>query len=196
MRFLCTRVAASLLLAALFTFPDCELSAGTNDSPTNAERPLVTYPVQGAQRIKRKLSEIILPTVHFDGVPLAEVVKRLAEDAKKFDPERKGLNFLIYDLVDSAPVLSTTTNAVPTPRAISLSDGLIQVRQPLAGLTLRHALEVICRSAEVPTQFYVEEYAITFFPRQPGGVFSRTFRANPDTFMQGLPGVVTGPTLR
>ena len=103
-------------------------------------------------------------------------MKRLSEDAKKFDPEQKGLNFLIYDPADFAPVLNTTTNAAPAPRPNSLSDGLIQVRQPLAGLTLRHALEVICRSAEMPTSFYVEEYAITFFPRQPGGVFNRTFR--------------------
>ncbi len=196
MRFPFHRVAASLLLAALFALPDFQLFAGTNDSPANAERPLVTHPVQGAQRIKRKLSEIVLPIAHFEGVPLAEVVKRLSEDAKKFDPEKKGLNFLIYDPLEAAPALTTTTNAAPTPRPTSLSDGLIHVLQPLAGLTLRHALEVICRSAEVPTHYHIEEYAVTFFPRQPAGVFSRTFRANPDAFQQGLPGVVTGPTQR
>ena len=192
LRLPCHRFALILFLAALFTPSTFHLVAGTNDAPTIAERTPPTYPVHGAQRIKRKLSEIVLPTIHFDAVPLAEVVKRLSEDAKKFDPEKKGLNFLIYDPVEVSPLANTTTNTTPPLRPASLSEGLIHVRQPLTGLTLRHALEVICRSAEVPTHFYIEEYAVTFFPRQPAGVFSRTLRANPDTFRQGLPGVVSG----
>ena len=31
--------------------------------------------------------------------------------------------------------------------------------------TLRQALDVICKTAELPTQFSVEEYAIAFIPR-------------------------------
>ena len=44
-------------------------------------------------------------------------------------------------------------------------------------------------------KFYIEEYAVAIIPRRPGEVLGRTFRANPDTFKQGLPGVVSGATL-
>ena len=67
--------------------------------------------------------------------------------------------------------------------------------QPLNNLTLRHALDVICKNAELPTQFSVEEYAIVFIPRGPVAYFSRIFRVNPDTFIQGLQGVVGNPVL-
>ena len=168
-----------------------EWSAALGASPTNAELPaVVTYPVKGVQHIKRKLGQIVLPEVHFDGVPLAEVVKRLSAEAKRFDPERRGVNFVIFD-PPQAPVPPVVGgNPAPVGAPLSLGDGLIHVRQPLTGLTLREALDVICKSAEVPTQFGVEDYAVSFFLRVPGGVFGRTIRANPDTFRQGLPGVV------
>ncbi|MEN9574250.1 MAG: hypothetical protein RL514_2105 [Verrucomicrobiota bacterium] len=167
---------------------------------TNSEVPFLTHSSKGAQGLNRKLDRIVLPEVHFDGVPLAEVVKRLAEDAQKFDPEpdpkRKGVNLLINDVAPAAPLLDVSGNPVPAARPVLLSEGLIRVNQPLKNLTLRQALDVICKTAELPTQFSVEEYAIAFIPRGPGGAyFSRTFRVNPDTFMQGLQGVASTPVI-
>ena len=185
-------VSSLWLTALVVALPD--LSAAPPEVRTNSETATLTYPVIGVRRIKRKLDEIVLPEVHFDGVSLAEVVKRLSDEAKRFDPEKKGLNFLIFDPVPPAPVLDVSGNPVPAGQSVSLGEGLIQVRQPLTGLTLRHALDVICKSAEVPMQFGVEEYAVTFFPRAPAaGVFGRTLRVNPNTFQQGLPGVVGNP---
>ncbi|KAF0172204.1 MAG: peptidase M56 BlaR1, partial [Limisphaerales bacterium] len=166
---------------------------------TNFEAPFLTHSSKGAQRINRKLDEIVLPEVHFDAVPLVGVVQRLIEDAKKFDPEpdpkKKGLNFLINDVAPAAPLLDAAGNPVPVARPVALSEGLVRVSQPLKSLTLRHALDVICKNAELPTQFSVEEYAIVFIPRGPVAYYSRIFRVNPDTFIQGLQGVVGSPVL-
>jgi tetratricopeptide (TPR) repeat protein len=162
---------------------------------TNSQVPFLTHSSKGAQRINRKLEEIVLPEVHFDAVPLVGVVQRLMEDAKKFDPEKKGLNFLINDVSPAAPLLDAAGNPVPVARPVALSEGLVRVTQPLKNLTLRQALDVICKSAELPTQFSVEEYAIAFIPRGPVAYYSRIFRVSPDAFIQGLQGVVGSPVL-
>ncbi|NBR84950.1 MAG: hypothetical protein EBS84_03790 [Proteobacteria bacterium] len=162
---------------------------------TNTQSPFITHSSKGAQRINRKLGEIVLPEVHFDAVPLVGVVQRLIEEAKKFDPEQKGLNFLINDVAPAAPLLDAAGNPVPVARPVALSEGLVRVTQPLKNLTLRQALDVICKTAELPTQFSVEEYAIVFIPRGPVAYYSRIFRVNPDTFIQGLQGVVGNPVL-
>lgn len=197
----CLRVwlAVSGLGLALFVLCPLDSSAANSYARTNSEVPFLTHTSKGAQLINRKLEEIVLPEVHYDGVPLAEVVKRLSEAAKKFDPDpdpkKKGLNFLINDVSPQLPLIDANRNPVPTAQPVALSEGLIRVGQPLKNLTLRHALDVICKNAELPTQFSVEEYAIVFIPRGPVAYFSRIFRVNPDTFIQGLQGVVGNPVL-
>lgn len=161
---------------------------------TNATAPFLTHSSRGSQRLNRKLEEIVLPEVHFDGVPLAEVMKRLDAEVRKLDPEPdpklKGVNFLINDTTVDTALLEAAGSPVPAAQPVALSEGLIRVSQPLKNLTLRQALDVICKTAELPTQFRVEEYAIAFIPRGPVAYYARTFRVNPDTFMQGLRGVV------
>ena len=199
----CLRVwlAVSGLGLALFVLCPLDSSAANSYARTNSEVPFLTHTSKGAQLINRKLEEIVLPEVHFDAVPLAEVVKRLSEAAKKFDPDpdpkKKGLNFLINDVSPQLPLIDANGNPVPRAQSVALSEGLIRVGQPLKNLTLRHALDVICKNAELPTQFSVEEYAIVFIPRGPGNAayFSRIFRVNPNTFIQGLQGVVGNPVL-
>lgn len=170
---------------------------------TNAERPFLTHSSKGAQFINRKLDQIVLPEIHFDGVPLKDVVKRLADDAKQFDPDKKGLNFLINDVnrpalaTSAAPALDPNGSPIPAAQPVPLSETLVHLSLPLKGLTLREALDAICKTSEGGAGFYVEEYAVAFIPRGPGsfGLFSRTFRVSPDAFMQGLQGVVTSPVL-
>ena len=47
----------------------------------------------GRQAISNKLERIRLDTVSYDGLPLREVVINLRDEAKKRDPEKKGINF-------------------------------------------------------------------------------------------------------
>ena len=49
----------------------------------------------GRQAISDKLERIRLDTVNYDGLPLGEVVVNLRDEAKKRDPEKKGINFLM-----------------------------------------------------------------------------------------------------
>ena len=199
----CLRVwlAVSALGLALFVLCPLDSSAANPYARTNSEVPFLTHTSKGAQLINRKLEEIVLPEVHYDGVPLAEVVKRLSEAAKKFDPDpdpkKKGLNFLINDVSPQLPLIDANGNPVPRAQSVALSEGLIRVGQPLKNLTLRQVLDVICKTAELPTQFSVEEYAIVFIPRGPGNAayYSRMFKVNPDTFIQGLQGGVGNPVL-
>jgi hypothetical protein len=168
---------------------------------TNAERPFLTHSSKGAQLINRKLDQIVLPEIHFDGVPLKDVVNRLIVDVKRFDPNRKGLNFLIHDVnhtaltATAAPALDPNGNQIPAAQPVPLSETLVHLNLPLKGLTLREALDAICKTSEGGAGIYVEEYAVAFIPRGPGAsaLFSRTFRVSPDAFMQGLQGVVTSP---
>ena len=168
---------------------------------SNAERPFLTHSSKGAQFINRKLDAIVLPEIHFDGVPLKDVVKRLADEAKQFDPEKKGLNFLINDVnrtaLNAAPALDPNGNPVPAAQPVPLSETLVHLSLPLKSLTLREALDAICKTSEGGAGFAVEEYAVAFIPRGPGAsaLFSRTFRVSPDAFMQGLQSVVASPVL-
>ena len=168
---------------------------------TNAERPFLTHSSKGAQLINRKLDQIVLPEIHFDGVPLKDVVKRLADDAKQLDPEKKGLNFLINDVnrtaLTAAPAVDPNGNPMPAAQPVPLSETLVHLSLPLKGLTLREALDAICKTSEGGAGFAVEEYAVAFIPRGPGAsaLFSRTFRVSPDAFMQGLQGVVASPVI-
>ncbi len=166
---------------------------------TNAARPFLTHSSKGAQRLNRKLDEIVLPEIHFDGVPLKDVVRRLGDDAKQFDPEKKGLNFIINDVnrtaLNAAPAFDPNGNVLPAAQPVPLSESLVQLSLPLKGLTLREALDAICKTSEGGAGFTVEEYAVAFIPRGPGAsaLFSRTFRVSPDAFMQGLQGVAGTP---
>ncbi len=149
-----------------------------NERPRNNSQVLFpTHSSKGAQIINRKLDEITLPEVRFDSVTLPEVVKWLKAAAEQSDPEpdpkKKGLNFLIDNVVVdyisanvqagapgravAAPgpsVLDPVTGqplpargkALPTP---ALATALVKVTTTLTNLTLRQTLDVICKTAEV-----------------------------------------------
>ncbi len=65
----------------------------------------------GRQGIIDKLDRIRLDTIHFDGLPLSEVLRNLSEQSKLRDPEHKGINFLINPNPDKSgvPVAAATT---------------------------------------------------------------------------------------
>ena len=197
---------------------------------TNAEIPFLTHSSKGAQKINTKLDTIVFPEITYDGLPLPEVVKLLDGDTKKYDPEKKGLNFMINNVVidyislnaaaaggggpgggaaaaAAAPVLDPMGNPIAAAAAGTqkpdLDTALVKVTTVLRDLTLRQVLDVICKTAEVKMpdgrsaglKFSIEEYAIVFSPKLPeqASLFARTFKVNPDTFVQGLQSVVGNP---
>ena len=195
---------------------------------TNSNRPFLTHTSLGAQRINKKLDDIIFPEVNFPGLTLTEVVKTLDADTKKHDPEKKGLNYLINNVITdyisanaagpgggpaaaaaapAAPVLDPMGNPIAAAaggtQKPDLETVIIKVETILKDLTLRQVLDVITKTAEVKMpdgraaglKFSIEEYAVVFSPKLPeqASLFARTFKVNPDTFVQGLQSVVNNP---
>jgi len=195
---------------------------------TNASIPGMTHVSPGTQRINHKLDLIVFPEITYDGLPLPEVVKFIDADTKKYDPEKKGLNFLINNVVSdyislnaagpgggaaaaavpAAPLLDPMGNPIAPAggggtQKPDLETALVKISTVLKDLTLRQVLDVVCKTTEVKMpdgttaglKYSIEDYAVTFSPKLPeqAALFSRIFKVNPDTFVQGLQSVVANP---
>ena len=199
---------------------------------TNSEVPFLTHSSKGAQAINRKLDEIVFPETTYPDLVLPEVLKDLDSNAKKHDnvekdPTKKGLNFLINNVVvdfisanvpagagggaPAAPAQQVLDPVTGQPIAAAaggaqkpdLDNVTIKIGTVLRNLTLRQVLDVICKTADVKMpdgssaglKYSIEEYAIVFSPKLPAqaSLFSRMFKVNPDTFVQGLQSVVANP---
>jgi len=75
--------------------------------------------------------------------------------------------------------------------AIDLENVVVSIDPPLRDLMLIDALDAITKTADLPIKFIVEDYAIVFMQKsvdQPQ-LFTRIFKVDPNTFVQGLEGV-------
>jgi tetratricopeptide (TPR) repeat protein len=158
------------------------------------------YTGVGRQAIQHKLDRIILNEVKFDGLPLSEVVKFLDEQARLRDPDRKGVNFIINSSVDIPTAANTTTidpttlqpiAAAPVSEPLDLNNVIVRLSPPLRNVRLADAIDAISKVAEKPLKISIEDYAIVFTQRlpEPQQLFSRQFRVDPNTFLQGLEAV-------
>jgi len=157
------------------------------------------------QVIYRKLDSIRLDNVSYDGLPLTEVVKSLSEEAKRRDPERRGLNFIVNQNVDTGnaagvqtfvpqqidpntglPVASAAPAETPDMAGIS-----IKIVPPLTDVRLADVLDAIVKVADRPIKYSIEDYAIVFSlkGRENVPLYTRLIKVNPNTFLQGLENV-------
>ena len=158
------------------------------------------------QTIYRKLDSIRLDNVSYDGLPLTEVVKSLSEEAKRRDPERRGINFIVNQNVDSGnsegiqtfvpqqidpntglPVASAAPAETPDMAGIS-----IKIVPPLTDVRLADVLDAIVKVADRPIKYSIEDYAVVFSlkGRENIPLYTRIIKVNPNTFVQGLESVV------
>jgi type II secretory pathway component GspD/PulD (secretin)/tetratricopeptide (TPR) repeat protein len=154
---------------------------------------------KGRQMIYSKLDRIRLNTLQFPNVPLSAVVTSLNDEAKKRDPDKKGLNFLISQYADPPPPPPPpppNPAGIPAPEAaapevVDLPQVGIRIETPITDVSLQEALEIIVRAAERPIKYSVEDYAIVFTHRttEAPQLWTRTFKVDPNTFYQGLQGV-------
>lgn len=162
------------------------------------------------QGINQKLERIVLDewSVPSD-IPLSEVLKELSTEAKKRDPEGRGLNFLVSSHLDKpapqvqpggidpltgAPVAASGNDA-PT----IIEDFTVKIDPPLRKVRLSDILDAIVKVAKPPqgqnqgvsVKYSVEDYAVVFSQRtdEAEQLFTRTFKVNPNTFRQGLEGM-------
>ncbi|HMJ63932.1 MAG TPA: hypothetical protein VK615_01175, partial [Candidatus Binatia bacterium] len=116
------------------------------------------YTGRGRQAIYSKLERIRLDNVTYDGLPLGEVVKSLNEEAKKRDPERRGINIIVSQNADPpaappAPIdpatgLPVATGAVAEP--VDLATATIRIVPALTDITLGQALDAIQKVSDRP----------------------------------------------
>ena len=170
--------------------------------PNSYARTNSIHTSDGRQVIVSKLDGIILNDVKYDGLELGEVVKNLSAEAKNRDPEKKGINFLI--LADtgapggtSAPGAVDPTTGLPAaaiamPGEITdISTVRVKINPPLSNLRLADVLDAVVRTAEKPIKYSIEDYAVVFSakPAESPALYTRTFKVDPNTFLQGLESV-------
>jgi hypothetical protein len=141
-------------------------SKNESTSPPGASR--------GRQAIINKLESIHLDTVRYDGLPLGEVVINLRDEAKKRDPEKKGINFLMNQNMDPGeaaaipvPTVGPDGNLVPPPAAeqVDLGAVAIKINPALTDVRLVDVLDAVVKVADRPIKYSVEDYGVVFSPR-------------------------------
>lgn len=152
------------------------------------------------ERIFHKLDTIVLGDVTYDGLQLNQVVETLGKDAMNRDPEKKGVNLIVAPNADpqqsAAPAVDPATG-LPVAAAAGGGDAdlgatTIRIVPAAKGLTLRQALDVIVKVADRPIKYSVEDFGVMFSLRgnETPALHTRWFRVDPNTFANGLQGVV------
>ena len=166
--------------------------------PNPYARDTKIYTGKGRQTINDKLNRIKMDSVLFDGLPLGEVVRSLSDEARKRDPEKRGINFIVNPNSAPAPAAAPTVDpATGLPVATAPTEGVdisgisIKINPALTDVRLADVLEAIVTVADRPIKYSIEDYAVVFSMRgqevQP--LFTRTFKVDPNTFYQGLQSV-------
>lgn len=156
--------------------------------------------------LSSKLSQIRLPEVRFENEPLSEVVEQLTRMSKHFDPEKRGVNFIINNHVDSLttgniglqrPVQIDPTSSLPVPQTTAqeqddIADASIKILPALTDVTLAETLDAIVKVADKRIKYSVEDNAVVFSIKSPGvaPLYTRIIRVDPNTLEQGLKDVI------
>lgn len=144
----------------------------------------LTATSRGRQVIQQKLDRIVLADVRYDALPLSEVVRDLIEQARRKDPDNVGLNIILNPSVSTNEANGDANHA--SSGKVSLND--VVIRLFLKQVRLVDVLDAVCKVAETPLQYSIEDYAVVFTQRkdEPQPLFTRTYRVDPNTFMDGL----------
>jgi type II secretory pathway component GspD/PulD (secretin)/tetratricopeptide (TPR) repeat protein len=156
--------------------------------------------------IYSKLNRIRLDEVKYQNLPLREVVNNLYDQAKRRDPEKRGINFIINNNVDTAvnplaaptggPVPTDPTTGLPLPQAApaeqtDIGDASIKIDPAMTDVSLADVLDAIVKVSDKRIKYSVEDYAVVFSVKanDPQPLYTRVIKVDPNTFQQGLEGV-------
>ncbi len=92
-----------------------------------------TWPSPDVRAIQNKLEQITLEEVNFEGLPLKEVVEYLAQQSRRYDPDKRGINFLISNRPASPITGPGDTANLPeeTQRRIRALEQIVAEREQL-----------------------------------------------------------------
>jgi tetratricopeptide (TPR) repeat protein len=170
-------------------------------------RPNQNFTGPGRGRIMNKLSRIAwtgTDTVTLPGLPLSEVIKYLDEETRARDPEKRGLNYVLSQYLDiqqpnqalagqpgGVDAFGQPLSTTPQVESFEIAQVIIRIEPALHDVTLLDVLDAIVKVAEKQIKYSIEEYAIVFSRKVPDQeqLFTRTFKVNPNTFLQGLESV-------
>jgi hypothetical protein len=183
-----TRIATTRFILALF------LAAGVSSNSKLYGQAGLARTGKGRQTIKAKLASIRLDTFKVENLPLSEVIKNLSDEARRRDPQKRGVNFLLNP---NGEVASTANNQpAVTPPAEPVDIAGLQIKiAPMIDVSLEDALNAVVRMAGPPRLKYViEDYAVVLYPSAEAMTLSvRVFKVDPNTFQQGLHSVAGVP---
>ena len=142
------------------------------------------------KRTMDKLGELRLSLVQFQGIPLGEVVRRLADEARQADPAQRGVDFQIKSMVVPAvtgpmvniqtglPANGTSATNPPTAAAVKIT-----VDPVLSNARLQDVLDAVVKGASSPIHYEIgEDGNVVFADGAAAPLFTRTFRVNPAIF--------------
>jgi beta-lactamase regulating signal transducer with metallopeptidase domain/type II secretory pathway component GspD/PulD (secretin) len=154
----------------------------------------------GRRGIRNKLEAIRLNNVTFDNLPLSEVVNYLRDEARKRDPEGKGINFLINPNADMAGLTGPTAidpatglQVTPQVEPADINSVSIRILPSLNDVRMIDVLDAIVKVADKRIRFSIEDYGVAFRlagNESPVPLFTRTIKVDPNVFAQGLESVV------
>jgi len=187
---------------------------------TNAANPFartnIVYTGPGRREIFDKLDKIRFDKFprlgdFSTGIPLSQVIKFLDEEVRDAEIRQggagRGINFIIANYLDIQtqqpgmgmamgqavdPTTGQPISSAPQQEQFDVGDVTITLDPPLRNVRLADVLDAIIKVANKQIKYSVEEYGIYFtrrIPEEPQ-LFTRTFRLNPNTFFQGLEGVI------
>ena len=176
-----------------FIFALC-LAAGVSSNTKLYGQAGLARTGKGRQTIKGKLATIRLDTFKVENLPLSEVIKNLSAEAKRRDPQRHGVNFLLSPNGDLASTANNQPADAPPADPIDIAGLQIKI-PPMTDVSLEDALKALVKVAGPPRLKYViEDYAVVLYPSAEAIPLSvRVFKVNPNTFQQGLHSVVGVP---
>jgi len=152
------------------------------------------------QVIFSKLNRIRLDTLYFDGLPLSEVIRNLSEEARRRDPDKRGVNFILSPNADTAvaPVAPTAafdpatglpiTTAPVDSEPVDMGSISVKIHIPISDVSLQDALDIIVKVADQPIKYSIENFGVVITLRAAEAIplHNRTFKIDPNTFWMGL----------
>jgi beta-lactamase regulating signal transducer with metallopeptidase domain len=149
----------------------------------------VIFTGRGRQIIVSKLDRIRLAEVKpMDNVPLSEVIRYLDQEARKSDPEGRGINFL--SVIDPNNTDPATLLPIAAPGAEPAETNTIRIPHipALHDVRLADFLEILVTVTDKPIEYSIEDYGVVFSPkgRETTPLYFRTIKLDPNTFETGM----------
>ncbi len=93
--------------------------------------------------------------------------------------------------IDAATGLPISTTPTVGNQPVDINSVIIRINPALTDVRLADALDAIVQVADHPIEYTINDYAVVFSAKGPNSpqLYSRTFRVDPNTFVQGLESV-------